>query len=150
VWLTRHKVQYSAFVATVMNLLVLYSTKIYIYIYICSYDWTHFHFSSVAATSFYKVLSGEGIPISVFLPAQTVATPLLLKTGYYRLAVIVDVACDGGVQFMAEVSFPYDVPFRSVKYSFFHETIFTCCKHCVHLCMMKIEMEDLRLVSTCM
>jgi hypothetical protein len=42
--------------------------------------------------------------MSVFLPGQIVSESLVLKTEYYRLAVIVDVACDGGVQFMTEVS----------------------------------------------
>lgn len=64
----------------------------------------HFHFAFAAATSFYKTLSDEGIPVSVFLPGQSVDAPSLLKTEYYRLAVIVDIACDGSVQFMAEVS----------------------------------------------
>jgi hypothetical protein len=41
--------------------------------------------------------------MSAFLSDQTVATPLLLKTEYCRLAVIVDVACDGSIQFMAQV-----------------------------------------------
>ncbi|KDR16068.1 hypothetical protein L798_10080 [Zootermopsis nevadensis] len=56
------------------------------------------------AALFYKTLSDEGIPMSVFLPGQTLSESLLLKTECYRLAVIVDVACDGSVQFMAEAS----------------------------------------------
>jgi hypothetical protein len=57
----------------------------------------------IDATLFYKALSDEGIPVSVILPAQSVLKPLLLKTEYYHLAVIVDVVCEDSIHFLAEV-----------------------------------------------
>jgi hypothetical protein len=61
----------------------------------------------IDAASFYKAISDNGIQMSAFLPGQTSSETLVLtalKTEYYRLAVIVDVACNGSVQFMTEVS----------------------------------------------
>jgi hypothetical protein len=57
----------------------------------------------IDATLFYKGLADEGIPVSVILPAQRVHKPLLLKTEYYNLAVIVDIACEDSIHFLAEV-----------------------------------------------
>jgi hypothetical protein len=50
-----------------------------------------------------KFFSNEGIPVSSVLPSQNIATPLLMKTEYYRLAVIVDITCEDSIQFVTEV-----------------------------------------------
>lgn len=50
-----------------------------------------------------KFFSNQGIPVSLVLPSQNIAIALLMKTEYYRLAVIVDTTCEDSVQFMAEV-----------------------------------------------
>ena len=56
------------------------------------------------ATFFYKALSNDGIPVSVYLPAQRPPKPSSLQIQYFQLAVIVDVACAEGVTFVAQVS----------------------------------------------
>jgi hypothetical protein len=61
------------------------------------------YYPCVDAALFYKDLSDEGVPVTVILPAQTDLKPLLLKTEYYHLAVIVDVACEDSIQFALEV-----------------------------------------------
>jgi hypothetical protein len=59
--------------------------------------------SFVDAILNYKFFSKEGIPVLLILPSQNIATPLLMKTEYYRLEVIVDIACEDSIQFMTEV-----------------------------------------------
>jgi hypothetical protein len=80
-----------------MYLQVLYSIEFCVCVSLCC--------ACVDATLLYKVSSDEGIQISVFLPGQTDAKPLLLQTEYYRLAVIVDTACEDSIHFMAEVRY---------------------------------------------
>jgi hypothetical protein len=76
-------------------------------IYVFALFHKYLHCAVVGAAPFYKALSNEGISASVYLPGQRVAKPFSMETEYYRLAVIVDVACDGNIQFMAEVSQVY-------------------------------------------
>jgi len=57
------------------------------------------------ATALHKALSSDGIPLSVFLSAQTFPTTSALQTQYRRLAVVVDVGCAEGVTFVAQVSY---------------------------------------------
>jgi hypothetical protein len=61
------------------------------------------YYPCLDANLFYKDLSGEEVPVSVFLPAQTVLNPSLLKTEYYHSAVIVDIACEDNIQLLSEV-----------------------------------------------
>lgn len=51
----------------------------------------------------FKFFSDEGIPVSLVSPSQNIATLLLMKTDYYRLAVIVDITCEDSIRFVTEV-----------------------------------------------
>lgn len=84
-----------------VNILVLQSIEFCVGIFCVSIFIIFYPF--VDAALFYKDLSDEGVPVSVILPTKKDLEPLLLKTEYYHLAIIVDVACEDSIQFISEV-----------------------------------------------
>jgi len=56
-------------------------------------------------------ISAQGLPLQILMPDSDIDTALLLRVSFYRVAVIVDLACEASTQLLQMVTSTADLSF---------------------------------------